>query len=281
MIRLALSDVDGTLVPFGQECVSDRMLEAIRCVRDAGMRFGVASGRDEVNLVRLFAGHTEPFQTGILCNGKKVKLDGELVQLTLLDNAALQRVADLALEFPDTFVCVFPLNAKPANRGFCIGATADQMAPWTSGVGFEGVSVREVPDAQIIDATIACNPSQELMERVLEQAAAACPEFDFAQPFPRWCDILPKGLNKGTALQVLLDALDVASDEVVFFGDAENDLDLLGAVENSVAVANATSAAAAAARWHIGASEDDAVADALEDLARAAGTGALPAFLRP
>ena len=51
------------------------------------------------------------------------------------------------------------------------------------------------------------------------------------------------------------------------FGDAGNDLPLFSAVPNSVAVANAQPEAAAAARWHIGRCEDDAVAAAIEALA--------------
>ena len=43
---------------------------------------------------------------------------------------------------------------------------------------------------------------------------------------------------------------------------------MLRAVKNSVAVANATPEAAAAARWHIGDVRDDAVAQAIEALAR-------------
>ena len=56
-------------------------------------------------------------------------------------------------------------------------------------------------------------------------------------------------------------------DEVVVFGDADNDLPMFAAVENPVAVAGATPEAAEAARWHIGACEDDAVAAAIEALA--------------
>ena len=43
---------------------------------------------------------------------------------------------------------------------------------------------------------------------------------------------------------------------------------MLEAVENSVAVSNAAPAAAEAARWHIGACEDLAVADAIDALSR-------------
>ena len=51
------------------------------------------------------------------------------------------------------------------------------------------------------------------------------------------------------------------------FGDADNDLAILNAVEHSVAVANATPAVKAASRWHIGSAEDESVAEALERLA--------------
>ena len=107
-----------------------------------------------------------------------------------------------------------------------------------------------------------------------------CPEFDFIQPVPNWVDIVPAGVNKGSSLGALLDELGISSDEVVFFGDAENDLQIMEKVENSVAVANATPAAAAAARWHIGSSADDSVAAALEDIARSAREGRLPSFMR-
>ena len=51
------------------------------------------------------------------------------------------------------------------------------------------------------------------------------------------------------------------------FGDAGNDLAMFDAVENAVAVANATPEAAVAARWHIGACADDAVAQIIEQVA--------------
>ena len=51
------------------------------------------------------------------------------------------------------------------------------------------------------------------------------------------------------------------------FGDAGNDLAMFEVVGHPVAVAGATPEAAAAARWHIGRCEDDAVAQAIEALA--------------
>ena len=63
-------------------------------------------------------------------------------------------------------------------------------------------------------------------------------------------------------------------------GDSENDLAIIEGVPNSVAVSNAAPKVAAAARWHIGAAIEDAVAGALLDIAAAAKTGAMPALMR-
>ena len=70
------------------------------------------------------------------------------------------------------------------------------------------------------------------------------------------------------------------------FGDADNDLDMLRRYPNSCAVANANEAATRAARWHVGASADDGVARAMEQIAAAAresrelGREVAPAFMR-
>ena len=74
------------------------------------------------------------------------------------------------------------------------------------------------------------------------------------------------GWDKGTAATYLRDLLGVKPGDVFVFGDANNDLPMFRDVENSVAVANATEEAAAAARWHVGSVTEDAVADAIERL---------------
>lgn len=75
-------------------------------------------------------------------------------------------------------------------------------------------------------------------------------------------------------------------DEICVFGDAENDLAMFEQVTHSCAVANASPEVAAAARWHIGAANEEGVAIALEQIAEAAresrrqGAEVLPAFMK-
>jgi hypothetical protein len=89
---------------------------------------------------------------------------------------------------------------------------------------------------------------------------------DFDYPQPGYSNVMPTGWSKATGAALLAERMGIGLDQVVVFGDAGNDLPMFEAVPNSVAVANATDEAAAAARWHIGRCEDDAVALAIEAL---------------
>ena len=90
---------------------------------------------------------------------------------------------------------------------------------------------------------------------------------------------MPKGVSKASGLEVLLKATGFGYDEVVIFGDAENDLEILKKVPYSVAVANATPEVLRTANYVVGASEDDGVACALEEITRATKAGEMPRFL--
>lgn len=280
MIKLVLSDVDGTLIPLGSGGASQRTMDAIREVQAAGVRFGVSTGRDVMELANLFNGDDVAFRSGILSNGKKILVDGEVVRLSLIDNAALGRLAAEVSTYPGTMVTAYPLKTDETNPIYCMGATQEELEEWARTYAFTGTRVDRFPDVEVLGATIACAGEEEVLERIEEFVLTQCPEFDLGKPSARWWDILPKGLNKGTALQMLLDELGIARDEVVVFGDADNDLAIMLAVENSVAVDNATPAVKAAAKWHIGPCDDDAVAQALEDIARAVRTGTTPDFMR-
>jgi Cof subfamily protein (haloacid dehalogenase superfamily) len=255
-------------------------MDAIREVQAAGVRFGVSTGRDVMELANLFNGDDVAFRSGILSNGKKILVDGEVVRLSLIDNAALDRLAAEISTYPGTMVTAYPLKTDETNPIYCMGATQEELEEWARTYAFTGTRVDRFPDVEVLGATIACAGEEEVLERIEEFVLTQCPEFDLGKPSARWWDILPKGLNKGTALQMLLDELGIARDEVVVFGDADNDLSMLQAVPNSVAVANASEAAAAAARWHIGDAQEQSVARAMAEIAEATARGELPAFMR-
>lgn len=284
MIRLVLCDMDGTLKPFGRDRVSRRSVRAIHELRDAGIQFGPATGREAVDLYPFFGGDESCFATGILANGKQVYVDGELVLERPLDLPALKRLEAYCLDNPDFALVVYvPTGEKggrPSADVILSGTTERDVEAYGRRTGLtvsEGRRLGRVPDAKIVTAGFAyMGESAEPMGAIRNDLRERFPEFDFVRPSPQFFDVLPRGWNKATALAPLLERLGITRDEVAFFGDSENDVALMGEVTHAFAVSNASTVARSAARYHIGDAADDSVAKVMEAIARSGGALEIP-----
>ena len=69
MIKLVLSDMDNTLLPWGQKTVSPRAMEGIREMQEEGIVFAPASGRAFSELVKFFDNDTSILRSAITANG--------------------------------------------------------------------------------------------------------------------------------------------------------------------------------------------------------------------
>lgn len=281
MIKLVLSDMDGTLLPKGGEHVSYRTVQAVRGLLDAGVRFAPATGRQAYELDQRFFGARECYQTAITANGKRVFVDGELCHEVLMDRGVLERLESVLAEVPNAFLVVEPADNPTGKAPWpCVGARRGDAEWFGQTVGFPAEAVDALPDGEFVSAEIACAGGDDQYEAIIETVREMTPECDFVTSQTHWCDVLPKGANKGSALQVLLDELGITVDEAVFFGDMENDIALMELIPDSVAVANATPATAQAARWHVGDVADEGVTEAIEEIARAVRAGETPSFMR-
>ena len=280
MIKLVLSDMDNTLIPLGEKHVSPRTIAAIHELMETGVRFGPATGRDTIELLRFFDMDESCFQTGILSNGKRVRLDGSYVRTVLIPHDALVKIDEALRPEKGMFLVCYPEQTNLLYPAYGVGTTDEALAYYARRTRFTGIAVDQIPDEDYIAATIACPEDPEHMERCRQIVAEAAPDMRIASPISGWFDIMPQGVSKAAGLDVLLDALGITADEVVVFGDAENDLEILRKVRHSVAVANATDEALATANYRVGSVTDEGVADALLEIARATRVGEMPAFLQ-
>ena len=166
MIRLVLSDMDNTLIPFGADHVSDRTARAIHELLDAGVPFGPATGRDYVELMRFFRGDEACFMTGILSNGKRVRAEGRYVRTVLLGHDELVRIDEALRGERGMFLVCYPNETDASNPAYCVRATKEESAPFERRSAFTGICVDAVPDEDMIAATIACPGPPERMDRV-------------------------------------------------------------------------------------------------------------------
>lgn len=278
MIKLVLSDMDRTLLPHGSYVVPKRTMEEIHELLQAGVLFGPASGRDYASILDSFSGDLSCVQTALLSNGKKVYLDGRLVRVTTMDRAATLRLAELIAQYPGCYVA----GRDVEGTGFVLGITADQLARCHWGASRMGELRADLPQAELVTLALHFEEGSEGVDvdEVARKARAACPEFDFLSPGTRMFDVVPSGFSKAVGARQLCELLGISPDEVVVFGDSDNDLAMLQAFPNSVSVSNANERVRAAARYHIGSCDEDAVGQALFQIARAVSWGEVPAFMK-
>ena len=100
---------------------------------------------------------------------------------------------------------------------------------------------------------------KSLMER-----AAACGALEMVTSFAENLEFTAAGVNKGTAVQALSARLGLGPEQVMAFGDAGNDLELLAWAGWSFAMANASAEAKKAARYETGSNAEGGVGMAVE-----------------
>ena len=261
-IKLILTDIDGTILPYGAARVSERTVAALHAALDAGIVAGPASGRFHSWIPAFFGGDEACCATAIATNGLQVYHNGEPVLERGLEPEALRAAMAVLREVPGTGLIVFR-GSEPC----LVQGSRDDLAVAFPRYARECLDA-DLPDAPVSKANIfirgTLDDTRELVARLNEEVDG----LDFDVPQAMFSNVMPSGWNKGAALAWLCDYLGVDRSEAVVFGDAGNDVALFERAEHSVAVEGAMPEAKEAARWHIGACEDDAVAAAIEALVR-------------
>lgn len=261
-IKLILSDIDGTIMPRGRDHVSERTRQAFHAALDAGLTIGVASGRAVTQIPPFFMGDAACCATCVTTNGLAIYHEGERVAFGLPSREALERLRGLLADIPGSGLMAFE-GTQPY---LCLGERSD-MATVVLGYANDAILSDGLPEFEVQKANVFLNGDMDETVALCDRLNAAFDELDFDVPMRGFLNIMPAGWNKGSAIQRLCDHMGISTDEVAVFGDAGNDLAMFKIAGHPVAVGNATPEAAAAARWHIGRCEDDAVAAAIEALA--------------
>ena len=281
MIKLALTDLDDTLIPVGAPRATDRAIAAMHAMVDTGLHVGPVTGRVPSAMGWMFAGDATCFATGAFCNGQMVYIDGELTHQEVLDPASLARAQDVLEDVEGAALAVYDVFGD--GQAILIKRNVASLKGHPEVMSEVGHPTRaELGPMPWIKANVHVSGPRERLVRVRDLLRAECPGLDFVFPSPTapLIDITPRGWDKAAGVRELARELGVTLEEVATFGDSENDLPMISAVPNSVAVANASADVVRAARWHIGPAREDSVAVALEQIAAAAATGAMPVFMR-
>ena len=263
MIRLIASDVDGTLVPEGRSAgINPRLFEVIRRLKEQGIWFAVASGRQYPSILHEFA----PLRQEIFFiadNGSFViEKDAYLFSSTFPDET-WKAIVRHVHTFPGTHIMV-------SSEG---GSYTDSMDPAFVSLMADnyGLDLIYTEDLEAISLRVSkigvyCadqNPREAALEgrKYFEQDANIVVSGDY------WCDYIPKASDKGKALERLMRRLGISREETIAFGDNINDLGLIRTAGISYVVPGAQPELKAAATYVMTEGpEEDGVLHILEEL---------------
>ena len=250
-IKLIASDVDGTLVD-SQKRLPPGFPEAVRKLRDHGIVFVIASGRQYFNVLKTF----DVVKDDIVVmpdNGAMLLDNGEPYFTSPLPAEAVEEILAVLAEIPTAHPMLAGVRALYLRPGsdLCM----EEVARY-----YERRVVAPDAFARAAADTI-CKLAVFDDESSAKNIAPALARFQ--GPFcvtlsgDHWLDVMNAGVNKGSGLRILLEHFGVKPEECMAFGDYDNDIQMLRACGESYAMANATEAVKAVCR-HRAPSNDEA-----------------------
>lgn len=238
MIRLAVFDIDRTLVPSKLGQIAPETAAAIRDLRRRGIHTAIASGRmahlipDELRELE--------FDYYILSNGAYVT-DGKgaLLSLESIDPSLAEafvremcrRGLALDVRYADGMVPGNPeRDVREAMQEFW-AQKGVKFRPPTKDFQWHIEPMAGQPPISF-DACIPVPQQPELM--------AMFPELEFLSVFEGpMCDINPRGVSKATGIRRICELMGISMEDAIAFGDDRNDLEMIAQAGVGVAMGNA------------------------------------------
>lgn len=245
-------DIDGTLLNHNKELPSSTK-EAIFKLKEQGHEVAIATGRAPFMFEDLRK--ELDIRTFVSYNGQYVVLNNEVLYANPLNIPSLEKLTEAALHnnHPVVFMDHEDMKANVPEHNY----------------------IKE----SIATLKISCFPTHDphyYKGRELYQTLLFCPEgeeqqyeqefqdFDFVRWHPVSVDILPKGGSKAKGIEKLVEKLEFPEERQYAFGDGLNDIEMLLAIKNSVAMGNAEETVKAAAKYVTKSVEDDGILHGLQ-----------------
>ncbi|AMB99381.1 hypothetical protein AWM75_04965 [Aerococcus urinaehominis] len=263
MYKLMAFDVDGTLVNSDKEILASTR-RAIRAAHQAGVRTMISSGRPAAGLEFIALDLGDDLVDYLSClNGSLVvdRTSQEKLLATYLTDDQVKEITSFAQAF-----------------GFDVNGHGDQhvLAAWEPRFPYIALEAEVVHmPYKVVDFSLLDQPFHKLMitghPEDLVFLRSKLPldwhdRYHIVQSAPYFLEFSPLGASKGQALAKLAEKLGIAQDQVMAFGDQENDISMLEWAGTGVAMGNATDQVKAVAQYITKSNDDHGIAQAIEAL---------------
>jgi hypothetical protein len=233
-IKLLASDLDGTLLQNGALLPSPKAYELIGQLKEKGIIFVAASGRQYHSLRKLFAPVAD--EIAYVCeNGSLVMYKNEILYKAEMDENLVTKMLQVIEEHPN-------YQAVPSTaKGTYVSDRYHEIA--TLMRNSYNYQIEEIPDIfnlpePAIKISVYCESGMTQKDDDFFKSLFG-EEAMIATSGITWLDMMAKGINKSVGLRELANHLGIAIEDCMAVGDHYNDYEMLQTVGHPVAVENA------------------------------------------
>lgn len=235
MIKLIASDIDGTLIRDSTPDLYPEMVQAIRELKNKGILFCAASGRQYESVRNVFRDVADDIAY-IVENGAHIRYQGKNISVTPMKREYVEGIMGMLRAYYGS--CETVISTPD---GSLVESTNEEFIDLlTYGYRNTFKRVKDVllEDAEIIKIAVYRKKSiRQLGESVFipawEDRVKTCMAGE------EWVDFMDASVDKGNALKFLQEYLGIGKGETMAFGDNNNDVGMMLAAGESYAVETA------------------------------------------
>ncbi|WP_276815093.1 HAD family hydrolase [Faecalibaculum rodentium] len=288
MLKAIIMDMDGTLLAPGDHILPETKQKLLELERQ-GVTLILASGRSYTRLLPYADQLDMAANGGYLIEVDGISLydmgGGEREVLRRMDPSEIREVytdlmhlnCEAQACFDDGFFDYFDEDIRRKKEQLRKERNLPDDFPWTAGPWDWLADLRSgYPNQTFVHSAEEINRPinkiqlmqdedkiREIYDFLIRKYGD---RFEIFRTCPRQLEILPKGYSKGKTLKRLMEMKGWNKDEVVAFGDGENDVSMFEVVDDSFAMANARDFVKAKARYETASNADNGIVQGLERL---------------
>ena len=269
-IKALALDLDGTILGPGA-VMSERAIKAIRkCIR-RGLKVIISTGRPIEG--------AEPFRSSLGAEGPMVYFNGAVVahmpgslilSSSLLNKSVAELCVDLSRETGIYCQAYFPGSAGHKQTVLITERAGPEREMYHKRIGILAEigdlkrTLGECGEEGCIKAMFIAEPEKlELIRPALEERLGVSVYMTRTQT--NFLELMNAGVSKGKGLKFVMERLSLKKEEVIAFGDDENDVPMFLEAGFSVAPSNAKDSVKAQANLVAGSNAEDGVIIFLEE----------------
>ena len=244
-IKVIATDMDGTLLDPKGQLDLPRLEKILDKLDQCDIRFVIATG-NEVHRMRQLLGHLAERVVLVVANGARIFENNELIQAQTWDDAMVDRALAhfKGRECQDQFV-VTAMNGGFVKEGTVFTELDKFMTPEMIEKLYQRMNFVDEFDPNLFGGVLKMSMvvGEERLDSVLQEINDLFDGHVRAVSSGYGCiDILQDGIHKAWGLVELLKRWNLKPEQIMAFGDSENDIEMLELAGISYAMENAEEA---------------------------------------